>query len=121
MRPRWTCCASSWTVWTASRSCCWSRGVRPPGRMCSRARRPRSQAVQVPRTIHGLLLGRIDRLPPPVRQVLREAAVIGPLFAEALLQDIGTARGMALDEALLALIEAGLLAPEPASPGAAGA
>jgi adenylate cyclase len=71
--------------------------------------RPRASAVQVPQTIHGLLLGRIDRLPPHVRRTLREAAVIGPLFAEALLQDIATARARTLGEALDMLVEAGLL------------
>ena len=71
--------------------------------------RPRTPAVQVPSTIHGLLLGRIDRLPPQVRQTLREAAVIGPLFAEALLQDIATARAGSLGEALATLVEQGLL------------
>ncbi|SCK51868.1 adenylate cyclase [Variovorax sp. HW608] len=79
---------------------------------------PRASAEHVPLTIHGLLLGRIDRLPVPVRQTLREAAVIGPVFAEALLQGVATARARTLAEALDALVEAGLLSTVPPSPGA---
>src|SRR5262249_11780067 len=56
----------------------------------------RASAEHVPLTIHGLLLGRIDRLPVPVRQTLREAAVIGPVFAETLLRDVATARANTL-------------------------
>ncbi|MBO9649114.1 MAG: tetratricopeptide repeat protein [Variovorax sp.] len=70
---------------------------------------PGASAEQVPLTIHGLLLGRIDRLAVPVRQTLREAAVIGPVFTEALLRDVATARARALTDALDALVEAGLL------------
>lgn len=81
---------------------------------------PRASAVQVPLTIHGLLLGRIDRLAVPVRQTLREAAVIGPVFAEALLRDIATARTHALTEALDALVDAGLLSVAPTASEPAG-
>jgi adenylate cyclase len=77
--------------------------------------RPRTQAVQVPQTIEGVLLGRIDRLPPQVRQTLREAAVVGPQFSETLLRDIATARGPSIGAALDALVAAGLLSPVPAS------
>ena len=78
---------------------------------------PRASAEHVPLTIHGLLLGRIDRLPVPVRQTLREAAVIGPVFAEALLQGVATARARTLADALDALVEAGLLSAVAPSPG----
>ncbi|SEA15613.1 adenylate/guanylate cyclase domain-containing protein [Variovorax sp. YR216] len=80
---------------------------------------PRATAEQVPLTIHGLLLGRIDRLPVPVRQTLREAAVIGPVFGEAMLRDVATARAGALSDALDALVGAGLLSlatPSTAAP-----
>ncbi len=80
---------------------------------------PRASAVQVPLTIHGLLLGRIDRLPVPMRQTLREAAVIGPVFAESLLRDIATARTLALTEALDALVDAGLLSVSQTAAGPA--
>jgi adenylate cyclase len=71
--------------------------------------------VQVPLTIHGLLLGRIDRLAAPERQALQEAAVVGPVFAEALLREVATAP-RTLAEALEALVDAGLLSmlPPPA-------
>ncbi|MEP6720089.1 MAG: adenylate/guanylate cyclase domain-containing protein [Variovorax sp.] len=82
------------------------------GWICS----PRATAVQVPSTIHGLLLGRIDRLPASARLALREAAVIGPLFAEALLRTVASA-APALSEALDGLVDAGLLAVVPASDG----
>ncbi|MBT2323988.1 tetratricopeptide repeat protein [Variovorax paradoxus] len=80
--------------------------------------RPHATAVQVPLTIHGLLLGRIDRLPAAARRAMREAAVIGPHFAEALLRDIASApQPQALAEALDVLVGAGLLAalPPPAA------
>ncbi|MDM0042271.1 adenylate/guanylate cyclase domain-containing protein [Variovorax sp. J22G21] len=77
---------------------------------------PRATAAQVPSTIHGLLLGRIDRLPAPARLALREAAVIGPNFAEALLRTVASA-APALPEALDGLVDAGLLAVVPASDG----
>ncbi|MBO9514587.1 MAG: tetratricopeptide repeat protein [Variovorax sp.] len=83
--------------------------------------RPRAAAEQVPLTIHGLLLGRIDRLPAPVRQTLREAAVIGPVFSEALLRDVATERAGALTDALGALVEAGLLSVAQSAPGTQGA
>ena len=37
-------------------------------------------AVEIPETLHGLLLARIDRLPGPARRVLRVASVIGRTF-----------------------------------------
>jgi predicted ATPase len=41
--------------------------------------------VEVPSSIEGLLLSRIDRLPPPARHTLQSAAILGPLFESALL------------------------------------
>ncbi|WP_077000018.1 adenylate/guanylate cyclase domain-containing protein [Variovorax sp. KK3] len=69
---------------------------------------PHATAVQVPSTIHGLLLGRIDRLPPAARRTLCEAAVIGPEFAEPLLRGIAT-MAQSLPQALASLVDAGLL------------
>jgi adenylate cyclase len=43
-------------------------------------------AADVPPTIHGLLLARVDRLPDRARRALQEAAVLGPVFDAALLQ-----------------------------------
>ena len=44
--------------------------------------------VQVPSTLQGLLLARLDRLPPAERRTLQDAAVIGPTFDRALLEEI---------------------------------
>jgi adenylate cyclase len=50
----------------------------------------RNAEVDVPPTIHGLLLARLDRLAPDTRRVLQEAAVLGPTFDAALLHDIAS-------------------------------
>ena len=80
--------------------------------------RPHKTEGDVPLTIHGLLLARIDRLPAGVRQALQEAAVLGPLFAEALLREVATDTA-SLDEALGTLVDAELLVE--ASPAASAA
>jgi len=65
--------------------------------------------VEVPSSIEGLLLSRIDRLPPPARHTLQSAAILGPLFGSALLSAVDEAAG---DPALLAILcEAELLVP----------
>ncbi len=51
------------------------------------------EAVDVPPTLQGLLLSRVDRLPADARLLLQEAAVLGAVFDEALLRDIATAPG----------------------------
>ncbi len=48
-------------------------------------------ALDVPQTIHALLLSRLDRLPPDARRLVQEAAVLGPVFDETLLRMIGSA------------------------------
>ena len=67
-----------------------------------------SAAAHVPVTIHGLLLARIDRLPARARQVIQEAAVVGPVFAERLLQEVA-AEPESLHDALALLVDTGLL------------
>jgi predicted ATPase/class 3 adenylate cyclase len=47
-------------------------------------------AVNIPPTLHGLLLSRIDRLPADLRRLLQEAAVLGMIFDEALLHAVVT-------------------------------
>jgi adenylate cyclase len=74
--------------------------------------RAKSAAVQVPLTIHGLLLARIDRLPARARQAIQEAAVIGPVFGEQLLRQVAT-DAATLDEALAVLVGTGLLSEIP--------
>lgn len=65
-------------------------------------------AVDVPATLQGLLLSRIDRLHIDTRRVLQEAAVLGPIFEEQLLRAIAEERGT-IDAALERLIEADLI------------
>jgi adenylate cyclase len=51
------------------------------------------EAVDVPATLHGLLLSRVDRLPADARGLLQEAAVLGAVFDEALLRTIAGTLG----------------------------
>lgn len=46
------------------------------------------QAIEIPATLHGLLLARVDRLPAEARRLLRVAAVIGRTFAVRVLTRI---------------------------------
>jgi adenylate cyclase len=69
--------------------------------------------AQVPTTLHGLLLARVDRLAAAERRVLQEAAVIGPRFEVSLLKMV-SAESAAVDAALDALVQADLLTPGPA-------
>lgn len=78
--------------------------------------RPRSDQVSVPLNIHGLLLGRIDRLPAHARRTIHEAAAIGPVFSEVLLRRVAN-EPQHVSEALAALADAGLIS-ESASQGA---
>jgi len=48
------------------------------------------EAVDVPPTLQGLLLSRVDRLPPAARGLLQEAAVFGAVFDESLLRTIAS-------------------------------
>ena len=47
--------------------------------------------VEIPETLHGLLLARIDRLPGPARRVLRVASVIGRTFPLSVLEHVAAA------------------------------
>jgi adenylate cyclase len=49
------------------------------------------ETVDVPPTLHGLLLSRVDRLPADARRLLQAAAVLGTKFEAAHLLAIGTA------------------------------
>jgi predicted ATPase len=65
--------------------------------------------VEVPSSIEGLLLSRMDRLPRAARRTLQSAAILGPLFESTLLGAVDEA---AADPALLALLcDAELLVP----------
>ena len=48
------------------------------------------ETVDVPATLHGLLLSRVDRLPAETRRLLQEGAVLGAAFDEPLLHAIAT-------------------------------
>ncbi len=56
---------------------------------CTRA----CEAVNIPPTLHGLLLSRVDRLPAAARRLLQEAAVLGIVFDESLLDAVATDEG----------------------------
>jgi adenylate cyclase len=58
----------------------------------------------VPPTLHGLLLSRLDRLPAEPRRLLQEAAVVGATFDGALLSAV-TAEPKSLDATLDRLVE----------------
>jgi adenylate cyclase len=73
----------------------------------------------VPATIRGLLISRIDRLPPEARTALQEAAVLGPTFDVELLRMISST-GVVLDAALEQLRDAELLASASGSSGRFG-
>src|SRR5262245_60096961 len=58
----------------------------------------------VPPTLHGLLLSRVDRLPGEARRVLQESAVLGAMFDETLLRAVASAPA-SLEAALGRLVE----------------
>ncbi|HEX2887634.1 AAA family ATPase [Vineibacter terrae] len=67
-------------------------------------------AGDIPATLHGLLLSRIDRLSADARRLLQEAAVLGSIFDEWLLRAVATdsaGTGAALDR----LVDAELIRP----------
>ena len=68
--------------------------------------------AQVPSTLHGLLLARLDRLDAAERRVIQEAAVIGPHFELSLLKAV-SAEPAAVDAALDTLAGADLVMPGP--------
>jgi adenylate cyclase len=67
-------------------------------------------AVDVPPTLYGLLLSRIDRLDGEDRRTLQEAAVLGAEFDAALLQRIASEPG-SIEEALGRLAAVNLIQP----------
>jgi adenylate cyclase len=76
----------------------------------------RDAVVQVPATLEGLLLSRVDRLPAAARHCLQEAAVLGPAFDADLLSAASTS---AFDAATLdALCRSELLEPLESPAGA---
>lgn len=74
---------------------------------------PDSTAADVPATLYGLLLSRIDRLGADDRRTLQEAAVLGMEFGTGLLQRIASAPKAAIEVALQRLAAAMLLCCAP--------
>jgi adenylate cyclase len=63
------------------------------------------EEAEVPPSLHGLLLSRVDRLPTDARRVLQEAAVLGAEFDPSLLRAVASAPDAVLDR----LVEAELI------------
>ena len=55
--------------------------------------------IRVPDTLHGLLMARLDRLPPETRQLAQRAAVIGRIFLRRILAKM-SGGGEGIDEGL---------------------
>jgi adenylate cyclase len=70
-----------------------------------------TQTLNVPVTVQGLLLSRIDHLPAATRRLLQIAAVIGPEFDAQLLRMVAVEAD--IEHALGGLVDAELLAPTP--------
>jgi adenylate cyclase len=66
------------------------------------------EVVEVPSTLHGLLLSRVDGLPAEARRLLQEAAVLGAVFDEALLRAVASGSGT-FQAALEQLVEADIV------------
>jgi adenylate cyclase len=73
--------------------------------------------VEVPPTLQGLLLSRVDRLPPGARRLLQEAAALGPVFDPQLLRMI-CSEPRACESSLELLHDAELLEEAPRASGA---
>jgi class 3 adenylate cyclase/tetratricopeptide (TPR) repeat protein len=72
--------------------------------------------LEVPATLQGLLLSRVDRLPPTIRRVAQEASVLGPAFDGSLLRMVASDPGEC-HAALRHLVEAELLEDVTSSDG----
>jgi class 3 adenylate cyclase/predicted ATPase len=77
-----------------------------------RAGRPDVALLEVPRTLRGLILTRVDALPENPRQALQCASVIGRTFTRGLLAGV-VETPISLDASLQALQEHGLIHVEP--------
>src|SRR5262249_58985980 len=81
----------------------------------------RAAGVEVPVTVQGLILSRLDRLPASARRLAQEAAVLGPAFEASLLRLVASDPA-GCDDGLRLLQDAGLVQPiaGPAEPGCYG-
>jgi class 3 adenylate cyclase/tetratricopeptide (TPR) repeat protein len=71
-------------------------------------------ALEIPDRVQGLLMSRIDRLPPGSREVLKAGSVAGRTFDVALLRGLEDDRlaGVAIERALHGLLAASLVVPD---------
>jgi adenylate cyclase len=76
-------------------------------------------AMSIPLGLQGLLLARLDRLPPETRRVVQEAAVLGAIFDSHLLKRV-SATPAAIEDALDLLLDAEYLEELPRGAGGAG-
>jgi adenylate cyclase len=81
-------------------------------------RGPTGAGLDVPLTVQGLILSRLDRLPVPMRRLCQEASVLGPEFEVGLLQQV-TSEPAGVSEALSVLEGAELLRQLPTPAGEA--
>jgi class 3 adenylate cyclase/tetratricopeptide (TPR) repeat protein len=73
------------------------------------------QELEIPTSLQGLIMARVDRLPENLQQILRQAAIIGMQFSARLLEEMAhRLRGSAnVLPALQRLMELGLLVERP--------
>lgn len=72
--------------------------------------------IAVPHTIRALLLSRIDRLAPAVRDLLHDASILGVAFDHATLEEL-RGPGRSIADGLQALVDAELIAELSPGPG----
>ncbi len=65
--------------------------------------------VGVPKTLRGLVSSRVARLSPAQRGMLQVASVVGSRFHHDVIAEVGNVRGAALESALQALVERGVI------------
>jgi adenylate cyclase len=87
----------------------------PDGWVCTR-----DVTADVPPTIQGLLLSRVDQLPADARRLLQEAAVLGPVFDRSVLRVMMAGAPEHLDATLDLLQEGELIEEVPPAPGSRG-
>jgi adenylate cyclase len=69
------------------------------------------EAVDIPPTLHGLLLAGVDRLHGEGRRLLQEAAILGAVFDDTLLRQVAADPAI-IDATLERLVDADLIRPE---------
>jgi TOMM system kinase/cyclase fusion protein len=86
-----------------------------PGQPANGATLPQPRTptpVSIPNTLSELLLGRLDRLTGPTREVAQIAAIIGRSFTDRLIHQVAGTDEATIEHALAQLTDAGLLVPQ---------